>query len=317
MNLLDAYRYLAALAQHRHFGRAAQACHVTQPALSNALRALESQLGVAIVRRGRQFEGFTPEGELVLATAWRMLAEQEALQQGLQASAGQPSGRLVIGAVPTAVPVAARFAAALVERYPAIQPELRALASQDIDTGLETLAVDLGLGYLERLDQRKSGARLRAWPQYEERTYLVGLRPQAAKGRKAVAVPQGPVTWAQAAECRLCLLTPEMHHRHRVDEAFRIALEGGVPVPTVQASSVLGLLALVQTQGLHALLPGALLGLVGAMPQLLVRPLVSPDLRTPMGFITLADRPVPLALRAALALAEDPHWLDSVQAPAD
>jgi hypothetical protein len=42
MNLIDAYRYLAALERHRHFGRAADACHITQPALSNALRALES-----------------------------------------------------------------------------------------------------------------------------------------------------------------------------------------------------------------------------------------------------------------------------------
>jgi DNA-binding transcriptional LysR family regulator len=51
----------------RHFGRAAQACHITQPALSNALRALEKEFGVVVVRRGRSFEGFTPEGERVLA----------------------------------------------------------------------------------------------------------------------------------------------------------------------------------------------------------------------------------------------------------
>ena len=49
MNLIDAYRYLAALEQHRHFGRAAAACHITQPALSNALRSLEQHLGTAIV----------------------------------------------------------------------------------------------------------------------------------------------------------------------------------------------------------------------------------------------------------------------------
>ena len=45
MNLLESLRYLAALEQHRHFGRAAQACHITQPALSNAIRALEEALG--------------------------------------------------------------------------------------------------------------------------------------------------------------------------------------------------------------------------------------------------------------------------------
>ena len=111
MNLLDAMRYLAALAQHRHFGRAAEACHITQPALSNAVRALEQEFGVTIVRRSRQYEGLTPEGERVLASAHRMLHEREALRQDLCASVDRPGGPLVIACVPTAVPVAARLAA--------------------------------------------------------------------------------------------------------------------------------------------------------------------------------------------------------------
>ncbi|HQY39771.1 MAG TPA: LysR family transcriptional regulator, partial [Giesbergeria sp.] len=59
MNLFVSFKYLLALDEQRHFGRAALACHVTQPALSNALRALEESLGVAIVTRGRSFAGFT------------------------------------------------------------------------------------------------------------------------------------------------------------------------------------------------------------------------------------------------------------------
>ena len=85
MSLLTSLRYLLALQQHRHFGRAAQACHITQPALSNAIRALDD---------GR----FTPEGELILQSAQRMLREQELLQQALQSAAGQPVGRLTLGA---------------------------------------------------------------------------------------------------------------------------------------------------------------------------------------------------------------------------
>ena len=45
MNLIDTFRYLVALEQHKHFSRAAQACHITQPALSNSIRALEDELG--------------------------------------------------------------------------------------------------------------------------------------------------------------------------------------------------------------------------------------------------------------------------------
>ena len=45
--------YLIALSEHAHFGRAAKACHITQPALSNAMKALEEEFGVVIVKRGR------------------------------------------------------------------------------------------------------------------------------------------------------------------------------------------------------------------------------------------------------------------------
>ena len=53
MNLLVSMRYLVALDEHKHFARAAQACFVTQPALSNAIRALEEEFGSSIVKRGR------------------------------------------------------------------------------------------------------------------------------------------------------------------------------------------------------------------------------------------------------------------------
>lgn len=56
MNLLDAMRWLVAREQRRQLGRAASACHIAQPALSNALRALETEFDVAIVRRGRSCE---------------------------------------------------------------------------------------------------------------------------------------------------------------------------------------------------------------------------------------------------------------------
>ena len=73
MNLLPSLRYLVALQEHKHFGRAAQACHITQPALSNAIRALEREFDVVIVKRDRNFVGLTPQGERVLASAKLML----------------------------------------------------------------------------------------------------------------------------------------------------------------------------------------------------------------------------------------------------
>jgi DNA-binding transcriptional LysR family regulator len=303
VNLFDGYRYLAALHQHRHFGRAAASCHITQPALSNALRALEEHFGVPLVRRGRQFEGFTPEGEQVLATAHRMLHEQESLQQLLKSSVGQPTGRLLIGAVPTALPMAARFLSRLLQRHPGLRPQLRSLPSQDIEQGLDTLALDLALGYSERAPQR-----LLALPQYQERYYLLQRAPSAG-----TALQRGePLAWADAAAQTLALLAPEMHNRAIIDGVF--AGLGLKVQPALETNSVLALLAAVQAGSLAAVLPGTLVGTVAHQAGLLARPLVRPETTTPIGMLVLADARQTLALQAALALARDGSWLAEARA---
>ncbi len=309
MNLIDAYRYLAALEQHRHFGRAASACHITQPALSNALRSLEEHFAVAIVRRGRQYEGLTPEGAQVLATAHRVLHEQEALAQALAGSADAPRGRLLLGAVPTALPIAARFAAQLAERHPGIAPQLRSLTSQEIESGLDTLAIDMALGYTDRLS---AAPRLQAWPQYVEHYFVLRrAAPAAAAAAAGAAMGFGaPMRWADAAALPLCLLSPDMHNRVIVDGVFR---ELGLTVkPALETNSVTALLAAVQGSALAAVLPGALVGtLVGALAgqrAVQARPLVEPALRTPIGFITAAAARPSRTLQAALAMAQDPAW---------
>ncbi len=303
MNFFDGYRYLTALHQHRHFGRAAASCHITQPALSNALRALEDHFGVPLVRRSRQFEGFTPEGEQVLATAHRMLHEQESLQQRLKSSVGQPTGRLLMGAVPTALPMAARFLSRLIQRHPGLQPHLRSLPSQDIESGLDTLGLDLALGYAERAPQR-----LLALPQYLERYYLVQRAPAAG----AILQRGQALSWTDAASHTLALLAPEMHNRAIVDGVF--AGLGLKVHPALETNSVLVLLAAVQAGTLATVLPGALVSTVASQGQLLARPLAQPEATTPIGMLVLAEARQTLALQAALALARDTSWLAEARA---
>ena len=309
MNLLDAYRYLAALERHRHFGRAADACHITQPALSNALRALESHLGVAIVRRSRQFEGFTPEGQEVLTAAHRILHEQETLLQDLASSAGQPRGRLVIGTVPTALPIAARFTAWLVRRHPGLVPQLRSMSAQDIESGLDDLSLDIGLGFAERVEGRAS---VNLWPQYEEQYHLLWRadpEPQPQPQPHWLAtLPSAPaLTWREAVTRPLCLLTPEMHHRALLERVFK-SLDLQVR-PALETDSVLALVVAVQAGALAAVMPGALVATVAPQPGLCVSPLTQPDLRTPIAFMTSTRARPSRALESALALAASADWL--------
>ncbi len=312
MNLLASLRYLVALHEHRHFGRAAAACHITQPALSNALRALESEFGVTIVQRGRSFVGFTPEGERVLASARTMLRERELLAQDLSSQSDAPHGTLVIGAVPSAMPVAARFAALRQRRHPGIVPTLRSLSSTDIELGLDELTVDVALGYTDRAGMGahpppRRGER-RVLAQYTERYYLVSRAPRArAAGLKIVA----PMPWREAARRPLCLLTPEMHNRSIVDAAFARA---GTPVqPVMQTNSIVTLALAVVEGDVCSVMPGAVLSAVRSYRELQAHPLVRPEIETPVGFMTLAQVRSSRALDAALAFAQQARWLRHVQ----
>ena len=118
--LIRQLAYLVAVARERHFGRAAAACGVSQPTLSAGLRRLEGELGVPLVRRGRRYEGLTPEGERVLAWAHRILADCEGLDGELGAMRQGLSGRLRLGAIPTSLSSVSLLAAPLCARHPGV-----------------------------------------------------------------------------------------------------------------------------------------------------------------------------------------------------
>jgi DNA-binding transcriptional LysR family regulator len=305
MNLLSSLRYLVALDEHRHFARAALACHITQPALSNALRALEEEFAVVIVRRGRTFVGFTPEGEQVLESARRMLHEHKVLAQSLRSKADQPTGRLIVGAVPTAVPVAARFAAMLQAKYPEVMPVVLSLSSSELEKRLGSLSIDLALGYTERMDLRE--VQFQAYPQYNEHYFL--LRKASHAHPVELQIGQ-TMQWREAAELPLCLLTPEMHNRTIVDASFAAA--GCKPRAIIETNSILTMaLAVVEGQ-VCSVMPGALVSAVRGYRELEALPLVEPQVLTPISFMVHASVRPSRVMEAALSLAQDGAWLRHV-----
>lgn len=311
MNILASMRYLAALNEHRHFDRAALSCHITQPALSNALRALEGEFGVLIVKRGRSFVGLTDEGEAVLATAQRMLREQDLLRLQLDSEAGQPRGRLRMASVPTAMPILSRFAVELQLRHPGIAPAVISLSSLEIETALDSMSLDLALGYTDRI--RVRNVSLSVWPQYTERYYLVQRTsaPGAATGWRLGA----PMPWAEAAALPLCLLTPEMHHRAIVEQAFEAA--GLLVTPAMETNSIHTLARSVGAGALASVLPGAALELLRHDASFEARPLVAPRLETPLGFMTQASDRISRAMQAAVDLMQSDSWLHQLPHLAD
>jgi len=128
---LKQLQYLAALHEHGHFGRAAEAMFVSQSTLSAGIRELESLLGVTLVERSRRVVRFTALGEAVVEKAHRVLREAEELVDLVQASGTPLSGDMRLSVIPTIAPfMLPRMLPRLKERRPRLKLTIREEPSQ-------------------------------------------------------------------------------------------------------------------------------------------------------------------------------------------
>ena len=115
------------------------------------------------------------------------------------------------------------------------------------------------------------------------------------------------ISWRDASELRLCLLTREMHNRTIVDAAFEAA--GKSVKPVIETNSVLTLALSVVVGDVCSVLPGALIGAVRGCRELEALPLTGPDVRTAIGFMIQGGDRTSRTLDAAMSLAQDDAWL--------
>lgn len=200
--------YLIALDTHRHFGRAAESCHVSQPALSNGIRELERELGITIIKRNRTFEGITPEGERVIQWVRQVLGSLDGLKQEADLVRRAPRGHLAIGVVPTAARAATLLCAQYREILPQLTLEVMSLSTPDILQRLKSQDLHLAMLY----DRSVPGDDYDVLPLFTER-YVLVASTQAALPHE--------LGWADVASLPLCLLSREMQNRQMLEELFR------------------------------------------------------------------------------------------------
>jgi DNA-binding transcriptional LysR family regulator len=242
--MIDKLEMLIALARERHFGRAAETCHVTQPTLSSAIKALEDQLGVQLVLRGARFIGLTPEGERVLARAKSIVAEARALRLDVRTAREGLSGTLRLGVIPTALSAVHEFTRPFLARHPGVRLRILSLTSHEILERLGEFEIDAGLSYAE-VD--RPGDR------------LAGFEVLRLYGESyALVTPHTPdlprnLDWADLARFELALLTPDMQNRRILDR--HLARAGITVSARIESNSVVALISHVDQPGVATILP--------------------------------------------------------------
>lgn len=139
-------RYFHALAQHRHFGRAADACAISQPALSLQIKELEALFGVALVERNAREIRLTSVGEALLDKARGILLAVGELDDLARAAKGPLAGRLRMGVIPTVAPyLLPRIIAALSDRLPDLDLHLREAMTEVLIAELQEGRLDVAI----------------------------------------------------------------------------------------------------------------------------------------------------------------------------
>ena len=289
--MIDRLDFILALARERHFGRAAEACGVTQPTLSAGVKQLEEQMGVLLVPRGSRFHRFTPEGERWLEWARRIVGDTRAMREEINSLRHGLTGRLRIAAIPTALAMVAALTTPYRERHPNVQFTIWSRTSIEILELLDNLEIDAGITYLGN----EPVGRVNTVPLYRERYRLLTSADAPLGNRETV-------TWAEVGQVPLCLLTPDMQNRRIIDRLLKSA--GGESRPTLESDSMILLFSHVRTGRWASVMPAKLADTLGLTETIRAIPILEPEAVQTIGLVVPAREPMMPATAALVTEAK-------------
>ncbi len=276
--MIDKLEFFIELARQEHFGRAAEQLGITQPTLSAAIKQLEEQLGVMLVKRGSRFQGLTPEGEQVLVWARRITGDARTMREEMRAARHGLSGHIRIAAIPTALAMMPRLTTPFREKHPGVTFSIMSRTSIEVLSLLGNFDIDAGITYL---DNEPLG-RVTSVPLYSERYQLI-----TAAGNPHSR--QETVTWAEVSRLPLCLLTRDMQNRRIIDQHLG---EAGVEVrPTLESNSMIVLFSHIRTGKWSSIMPLNLAETFGFAEPIRAIPIVEPDASHVVGVVAALREP--------------------------
>jgi len=287
------FEYLLSLNKERHFARAAAACRVSQPTLSAGIKQLEEDMNVLIVKRGQRFEGFTPEGERVLAWAQQMMEDCFRLKHELHGLRDHGmQGPFRLGMLPATSALASVLSVAFAEKFPALKISIETSDAMHLLKALRQGEIDVALTYLDEA----VGEGLDTYALYRERMFLF-TQAAAAENRR--------VAWTDVTSLPLCLL------RSGVPREAELKLEKAAKVTYTDSASVLA--AHVGTGRWSTVLPQSLAMMLTKTPALRALAVAAPGGQANVGFVTIKSDPLPAAVHAFMEMAHTPELVAAIR----
>ncbi len=277
--MFDKLEFLLALAREQHFGRAAEACGVTQPTLSAGLKQLEESFGVLLVNRGSRFQNFTQEGERVLEWERRIVSDSRAMRQEIEALRNGLTGRVRIASIPNALAAIVSLTTPYRTRHPAVEFTIWQRTSEEILMLLENLEIDAGITYLNG----EPLGRVTTVPLYKE-DYRLLISADAPLGKR------DKVTWAEVAKLQLCLLTRNTQTRRIIDGLLKSA--GGDCRATLESDSMMLLYSHIRTGHWAGIMSGKVADMMGLTESVRAIPIVQPIVTNTIGLVVPAREPM-------------------------
>ena len=234
---------ILALDSEKHFNRAAEKLNISQPALSMKLKSLENEIGIKLVKRGKNYIGLTEEGEILKEKFKFIVKEYSEVKELSSELKNNLTGNLRIGVIPSALLDISELLNQFVSKYRNINIQVFSMSSNKIEENLHDFKLDIGFTYLEN----EPIMNVEKLPLYKEKYFLVT--------KKKLYQSQDSISWSKCHEIDLCLISPENQFRRILNSIFQ--KKNISPNVLIESNSLIHLFSHVSSSDLSTIMPGS------------------------------------------------------------